>query len=66
MSLVVLLVRLLPLHFGALHPFETVLAVVLAVAPFLVLFAVILVRRRQDIREEEAAGEERGRLLDEG
>ena len=32
-------------HFGALHPIETALAVILAVAPFMVLFVVILRRR---------------------
>jgi hypothetical protein len=63
MSLVALLSGVLPLHFGALHPYETVLAVILAVAPFVVLFAVILIRRRQDIAADEA--EERGRLFDE-
>lgn len=49
-------VFLLPLHMGALHPFEKVLTLVLAFGPFLILAAVILIRRRQD-RAEEAAQE---------
>ena len=36
------------LHMGALHPFEQALTLVLAFGPFLVLAAVIVVRRRQD------------------
>ncbi len=63
MSLVASLSGVQPLHFGALHPIETALAVILAVAPFMVLFVVILVRRRHDIAADEA--EERGRLVDE-
>jgi hypothetical protein len=37
-----------PLHLGALHPVEQVLVYLLAFGPFLVLGAVVLVRRRQD------------------
>ena len=40
------------LHMGALHPLEKVLTLALAFGPFLVLAAVILVRRRHD-REDE-------------
>jgi hypothetical protein len=40
------------LHMGALHPFEKVLTLALAFGPFLVLAAVILIRRRQDRAEE--------------
>jgi hypothetical protein len=42
------------LHMGALHPFEQVLTLVLAFGPFLLLAAVIMIRRRQDARDEEA------------
>jgi hypothetical protein len=37
-----------PLHLGAMHPFETVLTLVLAFGPFVALGVVILVRRRQE------------------
>jgi hypothetical protein len=36
------------MHMGALHPYETVLTLVLAFGPFVVLGAVIAVRRRHD------------------
>ncbi|MCB0907088.1 MAG: hypothetical protein KDB63_08230 [Nocardioidaceae bacterium] len=39
-------------HFGALHPTEKPLAFTLAIAPFLVLFVVIAVRRRRDDADE--------------
>jgi hypothetical protein len=42
---------LLPLHMGALHPYEQVLTLVLAFGPFLLLGAVIVHRRRQDAAE---------------
>ena len=42
------------LHMGALHPVEQLLTVVLAFGPFLVLAVVVVVRRRQDRREELA------------
>jgi hypothetical protein len=42
---------LLPLHMGALHPYEKVLTLVLAFGPFLLLAVVVLVRRRQDERD---------------
>lgn len=35
-------------HFGALHPAEKPLAFTLAIAPFVVLFVVIAIRRRRD------------------
>ena len=37
-----------PPHMGALHPFEMVLTLVLAFGPFLVLGAVVVLRRRHD------------------
>lgn len=43
------------MHLGALHPVETLLTVVLAFGPFLVLALVILVRRREDDRAAAAA-----------
>jgi hypothetical protein len=36
------------MHMGALHPVEKGLTLVLAFGPFLILAAVILIRRRQD------------------
>jgi hypothetical protein len=49
--------ELVALHLGALHPYEKVLTLVLAFGPFLVLGAVIAVRRRHeepdDRRQEE-------------
>jgi len=45
----------LPLHMGALHPFEQVLVLLLAFGPFVLLGVVIAVRRRQDRREDAAA-----------
>ena len=38
-------------HFGALHPFEQALTLVLAFGPFVVLGAVVWWRRRQDQAE---------------
>jgi hypothetical protein len=39
---------LVALHLGSLHPYEKVLTLVLAFGPFLVLGAVIVLRRRHD------------------
>jgi hypothetical protein len=44
------------LHMGALHPVETVLTLVLAFGPFVVLAVVIAVRRRHEREEPPAAG----------
>ncbi len=38
------------MHMGSLHPYEKILTLVLAFGPFLLLAAVIWVRRRQDAR----------------
>ncbi len=46
---------MIPLHLGALHPVEQALTFGLAFGPFLLLAIVILVRRRQDTREDAAA-----------
>jgi len=37
-----------PLHLGALHPYELALTLLLAFGPFVVLGALIVVRRRHD------------------
>jgi hypothetical protein len=39
---------MIPLHLGAMHPFETVLTLVLAFGPLVALGVVIAVRRRQE------------------
>jgi hypothetical protein len=41
------------LHMGAMHPYETVLTLVLAFGPFLVLGAVIANRRRHERDSED-------------
>jgi hypothetical protein len=43
---------MIPLHLGPLHPFELALTLVLAFGPFVLLGAVIVVRCRQDRRDE--------------
>jgi len=43
----------LPLHMGALHPYEQLLVALVAFGPFVVLIAVVYVVRRRDIAEEE-------------
>ena len=40
-----------PLHLGPLHPFELALTLLLAFGPIIALWAVILVRRREDRRD---------------
>lgn len=45
------------LHMGALHPHEKALTLALAFGPFVVLGAVVAVRRRQDEREAAAQQE---------
>ena len=40
-------------HLGSLHGYEQALTLVLAFAPFALLAVVILVRRRQDAREQD-------------
>jgi hypothetical protein len=42
---------MIPLHLGPLHPFELALTLLLAFGPFVVLWAVIVVRRREDRRD---------------
>jgi hypothetical protein len=43
---------MIALHMGALHPYEQVLTLVLAFGPFLLLAAVIVVRRRHEAADE--------------
>jgi hypothetical protein len=45
----------LPLHMGALHPYEQVLTLLLAFGPFVVLGVVVALRRRADRDEERGA-----------
>jgi len=40
----------IPLHMGALHPFEQALTLLLAFGPFVLLGIVVWLRRRQDDR----------------
>ena len=47
-------VWLTALHMGAMHPYEKALTLVLAFAPFVVLAAVIVVRRGQDAEDDRA------------
>lgn len=57
--------EIVALHLGALHPYEKVLTLLLAFGPFVVLGALVAVRRRQDETEAraevEARAEERAR-----
>ena len=41
-----------PLHLGALHPYELLLVLVIAFGPFVVLAVVVFLLRRRDLREE--------------
>jgi hypothetical protein len=45
---------LVPMHMGAMHPYEQVLMLVLAFGPFAVLGLVVVLRRRADDRAEAA------------
>jgi len=49
-------VPVLPLHMGALHPYEQLLVLLLAFGPFRLLAVVVVVRRRQDARDEARDG----------
>jgi hypothetical protein len=50
----------IPLHMGALHPFEQALTLVLAFGPFVVLGLVIAHRRRAESREAQPEGHPEG------
>lgn len=58
----------LPLHMGALHPFEQALTLVLAFGPFVLLGVVIAVRRRAEGEDPERgrAAEQPGQAGPEG
>ena len=42
---------MIPLHMGALHPFELALTLLLAFGPFVGLAVVIVLRRREERRD---------------
>ncbi len=48
------LAGIVALHLGALHPYEKILTLLLAFGPFLVLGALVVVRRKHDLAEEQA------------
>ena len=43
----------MPAHLGPLHAYETVLVLLLAFGPFLVLAVVVFILRRRDISDQE-------------
>lgn len=43
-----------PLHLGALHPYEFMLVLVVGFGPFVVLAVVVFVLRRRDIAREDS------------
>lgn len=47
--------ELVALHLGALHPIEKVLTLLLAFGPFVVLGAIVAVRRRHDRDAEDTS-----------
>jgi hypothetical protein len=51
---------LVPMHMGAMHPYEQALMLVLAFGPFAVLGVVVVLRRRADDRAAEAARADAG------
>jgi hypothetical protein len=46
-----------PWHFGQLHAYESVIALLLAFGPFFILAVVIVLRRREDDDDLPASGE---------
>ena len=44
---------MVPLHLGAMHPYEQALTLALAFGPFVVLAIVLAVRRRQERDDSE-------------
>jgi hypothetical protein len=50
---------LIVLHMGAMHPYEKVLTLALAFGPFIVLGAVIAVRRRHEEDPEDEPSTDR-------
>ena len=60
-------VPVLPLHMGALHPYEQLLVLLLAFGPFVLLAVVVVVRRRHDARDDaqhDARDDARDRAAD--
>jgi hypothetical protein len=53
-----LVAQVVAMHLGALHPYEKVLTLVLAFGPFIVLGAVIAVRRRHEDADEQPVDEQ--------
>ena len=51
---------MIPLHMGALHPFEQALTLVLAFGPFVVLGLVIAHRRRSEHADGQPDGQPEG------
>ena len=49
-----MIAQLIAWHLGSLHPFEKALTFGLAFGPFVILIAVIAIRRRQDHAAEES------------
>ena len=47
-----------PLHMGALHPYEQLVVLLVAFGPFVVLFVVVYVVRRRDVADERDEREE--------
>lgn len=45
---------MIPLHLGALHPYERVLVLVFAIGPFVILGIAIWIRARQDRAADRA------------
>jgi hypothetical protein len=43
-----------PLHLGALHPYELVLVLAIGLGPFVVLAVVVSVLRRREIAREQS------------
>ena len=53
-----LLLQVVPWHFGKLHGYENMLALLLAFGPFVILALVIVLRRRDDEDDDvEASGD---------
>jgi hypothetical protein len=53
-ELVMTMAPFVPMHFGALHAYETVLLAVLAFGPFIVFAVVVIVLRRRDMAADDA------------
>jgi hypothetical protein len=56
----------IPLHMGALHPFEQALTLLLAFGPFVVLGFVVWRRRGEDEREDQASRDREDEIVPQG